>query len=66
MYYTAFWCLSFYCFFFFLALLRNHCYSCRSMKGHKISRILSDFQLVFNFEQTRTVAIFGEHGVMAH
>ena len=26
----------------------------------------SDFQLVFNFEQTRTVAIFGEHGIMAH
>ena len=27
----------------FLALLRNHCYSFRSMKGHKISRILPDF-----------------------
>ena len=26
----------------------------------------SDFQLVFNFEQTRTVTIFGEHGTMAH
>ena len=26
----------------------------------------SDFQLVFNFEQTRTVAVFGEHGIMAH
>ena len=26
----------------------------------------SDFQLVFNFEQTRTVAIFGEHCIMAH
>ena len=26
----------------------------------------TDFQLVFNFEQTRTVTIFGEHGVMAH
>ena len=24
------------------------------------------FQLVFNFEQTRTVTIFGEHGIMAH
>ena len=24
------------------------------------------FQLVFNFEQTRTVTIFGEHGMMAH
>ena len=26
----------------------------------------SDFHLVFNFEQTRTVTIFGEHGIMAH
>ena len=26
----------------------------------------TDLQLVFNFEQTRTVAIFGEHGIMAH
>ena len=26
----------------------------------------TDFQLVFNFEQTRTVAIFREHGIMAH
>ena len=26
----------------------------------------SDFQLVFNFEQTRTVTIFREHGIMAH
>ena len=26
----------------------------------------TDFQRVFNFEQTRTVAIFGEHGIMAH
>ena len=25
-----------------------------------------DFQLVINFEQTRAVTIFGEHGVMAH
>ena len=40
---------------------------------HKISRILhyficktTDFQLVFNFEQTRTVIIFREHGIMAH
>ena len=24
------------------------------------------FQLVFNFEQTRTVTMFGEHGIMAH
>ena len=24
----------------------------------------TDFQLVFNFEQTRTVTIFGEHGIM--
>ena len=26
----------------------------------------TDFQLVFNFKQTRTVTIFGEHGIMAH
>ena len=26
----------------------------------------SDFQFVFNFEQTRTVTTFGEHGIMAH
>ena len=26
----------------------------------------TNFQLAFNFEQTRTVTIFEEHGVMAH
>ena len=26
----------------------------------------TDCQLVFNFEQTRAVTIFGEHGIMAH
>ena len=26
----------------------------------------TDFQLVFNFEQTRKVTTFGEHGIMAH
>ena len=26
----------------------------------------TDFQLVFNFEQTRTVTIFGETGITAH
>ena len=26
----------------------------------------TDFQLVFNFEQTHTVTIFGEHSIMAH
>ena len=26
----------------------------------------TDFQLVFDFEQTRTVTIFGEPGIMAH
>ena len=26
----------------------------------------TDFQLVFNFERTRTVTIFEEHGIMAH
>ena len=26
----------------------------------------TDFQLVFNFEQTRTVTVCGEHAIMAH
>ena len=26
----------------------------------------TDFQLVFDFEKTRTVTIFGGHGIMAH
>ena len=26
----------------------------------------TDFQLVFNFEQTWTVTIFGEHSIVAH
>ena len=26
----------------------------------------TDFQLDLNFEQTRTVTIFAEHGIMAH
>ena len=26
----------------------------------------TNFQLVFNFEQTRTVTIFEEHGIMTH
>ena len=26
----------------------------------------TDFQLVFNFEQARTVTIFGDDGIMAH
>ena len=41
--------------------------------AQKISRILpdfickpTDFHLVFNFEQTRTVTIFEEHGIKAH
>ena len=42
--------------------------------AHKISRIFfpilfvktTDFQFVFNFEQTHTVTIFGEYGIMAH
>ena len=40
---------------------------------HKISRVLPTlffktiaFQLVFNLEKTRTVTIFGDHGIMAH
>ena len=26
----------------------------------------TDFQLVFNFEQTRAVTIFGDNGIIAH
>ena len=26
----------------------------------------TDFRLVLNFEQTRTVTIFGDYGIMAH
>ena len=47
--------------------------NCFNKNAYKISRILpnfiwktTDFQLVFNFEKTRTVIIFGEHGIMAH
>ena len=40
--------------------------NCFINNAHKISRILPDFQLVFNFEQTRTVNIYGKHGIMAH
>ena len=43
------------------------------LNSPKKSRILpdficktTDFQLVSNFEQTRTVTMFGEHGIMAH
>ena len=40
--------------------------------AHKISRTLpdlickktNDFQLVFDFEQTRTVTVFGEHALV--
>ena len=51
---------------------RNNCFV---KNAHKIWRILpgficknpaTDFQLVFNFELTRTVTIFGEHGIMAY
>ena len=27
---------------------------------------ITDFQLVFNFEQMYTVTLFGQHGIMAH
>ena len=48
--------------------------NCFITNAHKISRIRLDFickkqpifPLVFNFEQTRTVTIYGEHGIMAH
>ena len=45
--------------------------NCFIKKAPKISRILhdficktADFQLVFSFEQTRTVTIFGEYGII--
>ena len=46
--------------------------NCFIKNAHKISRILPDFicknnrfsACVFNFEKTRTVTIFGEHGIM--
>ena len=49
--------------------------NCFIKNAHKISRIrflpilfvkTTDFRLVFNFEYTRTVTLFGEHGIMAH
>ena len=47
--------------------------NCFIKNAHKISRFFPtlfvktiDFQLVFNFKQTRTITIFGEHGIMAH
>ena len=46
--------------------------NCPINKTHKTSTILpdfvktTDFQLVFNFEQTRIVTIFEEHSIMAH
>ena len=47
--------------------------NCFIENAYKISRILhyficktTDFQLVCNFQQTRTVIIFREHGIMAH
>ena len=46
---------------------------CFIKSANKISRILSDcicknnhFSACFNFEQTHTATIFGEHGIMAH
>ena len=47
---------------------KRECNNCFIENAYKISRILPgfDFQLIFNFEQTRTVTIFGEHGIMAH
>ena len=48
----------------------NNCFVKNAQKGWRILPDLfvktTDFQLVFNFEQTRTVTIFGEHGIMAH
>ena len=56
-----------------LALIKREWNNCFIKNAHKTSRILqdfcvkpTDFKLVFNFEQMRTVIIFGEHGTMAH
>ena len=47
--------------------------NCFIKNAHKISRILpnficknNQFSACFNFDQTCTVTIFGEHGIMAH
>ena len=32
----------------------------------KLLRKITDSQLVFNFEQTRAVTLFGEHGIMTN
>ena len=39
---------------------------CRQNIKNNSSCKNNNFQLVFNFEQMRTVTIFGEHGIMAH
>ena len=47
--------------------------NCSLKNAHKISKFFptlfvktTDFQLVFNFEQRRTVIIFGDPGIMGH
>ena len=56
-------------------LISNKCEwnNCFIKNAHKISGNLptlfvktTNFQLVFNFEQTRTVTIFGEHGIISY
>ena len=56
-------------------LISNKCEwtNCFFKNAHKILRILpnficknNQFSACFNFDQTCTVTIFGEHGIMAH
>ena len=57
-----------------LAIIISYPTSASFIKNtHKVSKILppficktNNFQLVVNFEQTHTVTIFGEHGIMAY
>ena len=46
----------------FLLLFMIHTY--RAPLHERV--VTTDFKLVFNFEQTRAVTIFGEDGIMAH
>ena len=43
--------------------------NCFIKNAQKISRtlptLITDFQLLLDFEQARTITIFGEHGIMA-
>ena len=46
-----------------IVLLKMSTKYCEFVSNFVIS---TEFHLVFDFEQTRTVTIIGEHGIMAH